>query len=245
MQQWLGLPVAAAADAARFDHELALVHWLMLVLFVAWGAFFVYALVRFRERPGAVPSPARPAEGWVLAVGGIVLLAEIVLLAFYSLPAMNARANGLPAERQSTVVRVVAEQFAWNVHYPGADGIFGRTDLLLVSPANPLGLDLQDAAARDDVTTVNELNLPVGKPVIVYLTSKDVIHSFALPQMRVKQDVIPGTVQVVWFTPVQVGEWEIVCSQLCGLAHYRMRGFYKVQPETAFRTWLTASQARP
>lgn len=245
MQQWLGLPVAAAADAARFDHELALVHWLMLVLFVVWGAFFVYSLVRFRERPGSDPSPARPPEWWVLAVGGIVLVAEIVLLVFYSLPAMNARANSLPAERESTVVRVVAEQFAWNVHYPGADGAFGRTDLQLVSPANPLGLDVQDAAARDDVTTVNELNLPVGKPVIVYLTSKDVIHSFALPQMRVKQDVIPGTVQVVWFTPVQVGEWEIVCSQLCGLAHYRMRGFYKVQPDAVFRAWLTSSLARP
>jgi cytochrome c oxidase subunit 2 len=245
MQEWLGLPVAAAADAARFDRELALVHGLMLVLFVAWGAFFVYSLVRFRARAGATPSPARPPEWWVLAVGGVVLAAEIVLLVFFSFPAMRARANGLPAERQSTVVRVVAEQFAWNVHYPGADAVFGRTDLQLVSATNPLGLDTRDAAARDDVTTVNELNLPVGKPVIVYLTSKDVIHSFTLPQMRVKQDVIPGTVQVVWFTPVQVGEWEIVCSQLCGLAHYRMRGFYKVQQEADFRDWLTAALARP
>lgn len=245
MLELLGLPTAASTHAAEIDRILVLTHWLMAVLALGWGGYFIYTLIRFRRKAQPVAIHGGITAGWSKYVEAAVVLTEVVLLVFFSIPAYSARVTNFPDAAGSTEVRVVAEQFAWNVHYPGADGLFGRSDLLLVSPANPLGLDLQDAAARDDVTTVNELNLPVGKPVIVYLTSKDVIHSFALPQMRVKQDVIPGTVQVVWFTPVQVGEWEIVCSQLCGLAHYRMRGFYKVQPEAAFRTWLTASRTRP
>jgi cytochrome c oxidase subunit 2 len=71
-------------------------------------------------------------------------------------------------------------------------------------------------------------SLPVNRPAIAYLSSKDMVHSFTLPQMRVKQDAIPGLLQPVWFTPTETGEWEIVCSQLCGLGHYRMRGFYTI-----------------
>jgi cytochrome c oxidase subunit 2 len=76
----------------------------------------------------------------------------------------------------------------------------------------------------------------------VYLSSKYVVHSFTLPQMRVKQDAIPGTVQPVWFTPTLTGEWEIACSQLCGLAHYRMKGFYTIETEAAFRSWLAGQR---
>jgi cytochrome c oxidase subunit 2 len=136
------------------------------------------------------------------------------------------------------IVRVVGEQFSWNVHYPGGDGRFGRTRIDLIGPDNPLGLDRSDGDARDDVTTINQLHLPVGIPVVIYLTSKDVVHSFTLPQMRVKQDMIPGSVQTAWFTPTQTGQWEITCSQLCGLAHYRMRGFYTVESDAAYRAWL-------
>src|SRR5688572_28651704 len=124
------------------------------------------------------------------------------------------------------------------LHYPGADGRFGRTDIALVDPDNPLGLDRRDPAAKDDITTINVLNLPVGRPVIIQLSSKDVIHSLALPQMRVKQDEIPGIVQPVWFTPTQTGRWEIACSQLCGLAHYRMKAFYTIHTPEQFEAWL-------
>jgi cytochrome c oxidase subunit II len=88
------------------------------------------------------------------------------------------------------------------------------------------------------VTAENRLHLPVGRPVIVQLSSKDVVHSFALPQMRIKQDAIPGVIQPVWFTPTETGEWEIVCLQLCGLGHYRMRGFYTIQTQADFEAWL-------
>ena len=245
MLEWLGLPVAASADAARIDRIVVLVHWLMLALFVGWGLFFTYVLVRFRRGSHPVARYEGVKGRWATLVEGGVLAAEIVLLAFFSIPAWSARVDAFPAERDSTVVRVIAEQFAWNVHYPGTDGRFGRTDLSLVAADNPIGLDRSDTSARDDVTTVNQLNLPVGKPVIVYLSSKDVIHSFTLPQMRVKQDAIPGIAQPVWFTPTATGEWEIVCSQLCGLAHYRMRGFYTVQTAADFQSWLRSEAASP
>ena len=240
MLEWLGMPVAASADAARIDRIIVLVHWLMLALFVGWSIFFTYVLVRFRRGAHPVARYEGVRGRWATTVEGGVLAAEIVLLVFFSIPAWSARVDAFPAERDSTVVRVIAEQFAWNIHYAGADGRFGRTDLALVAADNPIGLDRRDAAARDDVTTVNQLHLPLGKPVIVYLSSKDVVHSFTLPQMRVKQDAIPGTVQPVWFTPTGTGEWEIACSQLCGLAHYRMRGFYTVQSAADFQSWLQA-----
>jgi cytochrome c oxidase subunit 2 len=144
----------------------------------------------------------------------------------------------MPPSGGATTVRVVAEQFAWHVHYPGADGVFGRTDITLVSPDNPLGLDRNEQVGKDDIITTNRMNLPVGKPVVIFLSSKDVIHSFGLPQMRVKQDAIPGIVQPVWFTPTQVGQWDIACSQLCGLGHFRMKGVYAIQTQEAYDAWL-------
>ena len=235
---YLGLPVAASAHAGDIDRLLLLVHALMFVIFTGWGIFFVYVLFRFRQSRSPVPSTAGlngRAFTWIEA--GVVL-AEVVLLAFFSIPAWSARVDAFPTQGTSTVVRVVAEQFAWNVHYPGADGRFGRTALDLVSADNPLGLDRHDPAATDDITTVNELHLPIGRPVIVLLSSKDVVHSFGLPQMRVKQDAVPGLVQPVWFTPTLTGAWDITCSQLCGLGHYRMKGRYVIESPAAYAAWL-------
>lgn len=243
MRGWLGLPEAASTYAAAIDDIIVLVHWLMLVLMVGWTLFFLFVLVRFRKRanPSARYHGVRGAWSSWIEIG--VLAAEVVLLVFFSIPVWNLRAQAFPPERGGVTVRVVAEQFAWNIHYPGADGKFGRTDLALVSPDNPLGLDRADAAARDDIAALNELHLPVGRPVIVLLSSKDVIHSFTLPEMRVKQDAVPGVVQRLWFTPTKTGEWNIVCSQLCGLAHYRMVGRYTIQSEQDYEAWLTEEAA--
>ena len=115
---------------------------------------------------------------------------------------------------------------------------FGRTDIKFVSADNPLGLDRTDPAGKDDVTTINQLNLPVDRPVLVHLSSKDVIHSFGLYEMRVKQDAIPGLQIPVWFVPNRIGDYEIACSQLCGLGHFRMRGFVTVQSQADFSKWF-------
>jgi len=240
MLRWLGLPVDASAHGPRIDLIIVLVHWLMLAMFVGWMIFFIYVLVRFRR--GAHPKARyEGASGRLARLAEIgVVAAEVILLVFFSIPTWSARVDAFPAEQQATVVRVVAEQFIWNIQYPGADGVFGRTRRELVGPDNPLGLDITDPAARDDVWTQNQLNLPIGRPVIVHLSSKDVIHSFGLPQMRIKQDAIPGVEQRLWFTPTRTGEWEIACSQLCGLGHYRMRGFYTIQTQADFNAWLAS-----
>jgi cytochrome c oxidase subunit 2 len=243
MRELLGMPVAAATHADKIDELIVLVHWLMAVLFVGWGLFFLYTLVRFRAGANAKASYHGVKATWSKWVEGAVLVTEIVLLVFFSIPVYGERVAAFPPEHESTVVRVVAEQFAWNIHYPGADGKFGKTDIKLVSAANPLGLDRNDADAKDDITTINQLNVPVNKPAIVHLSSKDVIHSFGLPQMRVKQDAIPGIVHNLWFTPSMTGEWEIACSQLCGLGHYRMRGFYTIQPQADFEAFLKENAA--
>jgi cytochrome c oxidase subunit 2 len=110
-----------------------------------------------------------------------------------------------------------------------------------VSSTNPLGLDPDDPAGRDDVATINELHLELSRPVIVHVSSKDVIHSFFLPVRRVKQDAIPGTDVPVHFTPALANagqQWDIACAQLCGLGHYRMRGMLVVEDHKAFEEWL-------
>ena len=238
MREFLQFPVEASAHAAQIDKMTILTHWLMAILFIGWGAYFVFALIRFR----AGANPKASYEGvkshfasyieW--AVAGI----ELVLIVVFAIPAWASRVESFPQESQATVVRVVAEQFAWNVHYPGADGQFGRVDPKLMGSDNPLGFDRTDPAAKDDITTINQLILPVNKPVIVHLTSKDVIHSFSLIQMRVKQDAIPGETIPVWFTPIVTGDWEINCSQLCGLGHFRMRGAYSIKTQADYDEWM-------
>jgi len=244
------MPLQASAHAAEIDDMTVLVHWLMLVLFVGWGAYFLYVLMRFR-------SGANPRANYAGAKGKVskglevaVAIIEAVLLVFFAIPAWAKRVAAFPSENEAVVVRVVGEQFAWNVHYPGADGRFGRTDPKLVSADNPLGLDKSDPAAKDDVTALNQLTIPVNRPILVHLSSKDVIHSFGLYEMRVKQDAVPGLDIPVWFVPTVTTEemrrklgkpdfdYEIACSQLCGLGHYRMRGFVTVKTDAEFRDWL-------
>ena len=242
MLNLLGMPADASTHAADIDHMIVLIHWLMLVLFVGWGSFFVYVIFRFRK--GANPKADYTGAKGKMAksIEVAVVLAEAILLFLYAIPAWATRVSAFPSENEATVARVVAEQFAWNVHYPGPDGKFGRTDIKLVSADNPMGLDRSDADAKDDITAINQLVLPVNKPVLIHLSSKDVIHSFGLYDMRVKQDAIPGLDIPVWFIPnVTTNEmrqrlnkpdfdYEITCSQLCGLGHFRMRGFLTVVP---------------
>ncbi len=203
MEQYLGLPPDGSAHGPAIDHLIGLVHWLMLVLFIGWGTFYILTLIRFRRSRQAKANYTGVKSHFssYLEVG--VLVAEVILLAGFSIPLWSKRVDAFPAEKDATVVRIVAEQFAWNVHYPGPDGKFGRTSIDLIDSDNPLGLDRSDPAAKDDITTINQLNLPAGKPVIIYLSSKDVVHSFNLPDFRVKQDVIPGQMIPVWFTPTK------------------------------------------
>ncbi len=142
------------------------------------------------------------------------------------------------------VIEVTAQQFMWNVRYPGPDGKFGRTNPALVDEAtNALGMDRTDPAGKDDIVTINEITVPVDRPLRVILHSKDVIHSFFLPNLRVKQDAVPGMSPEVIFLPTRIGNYELACAELCGLAHYRMRGFFNVVSEREFDAWLAKQAA--
>jgi cytochrome c oxidase subunit 2 len=254
---WLGLPQLASQHGAQLDRALGVVHVLMALLFVGWSAFFLYALVRFRRRRNPTADHAGVTSHTSTWLEAGVAVAEAVLLVGLSMPLWADRVDHLPAPADSTRVRIVAEQFAWNIHYPGPDGMFGRTDPKLIDvQSNPLGLDRSDPAAKDDVTTINQLHLPVDRPALVQLTSKDVIHSFALQEMRIKQDVIPGTTIQVWFVPKVTTDdmrertgnpnfgYEISCAQLCGLGHYRMRGYVTIDTPEQFQRWMDEQEAQ-
>jgi cytochrome c oxidase subunit II len=237
MLNYLGLPVEASTHAGDIDQMIVLVHWLMAILFVGWGLFFIYVLFRFRR--GASPKASYTGAKGKISKGLEVAVAivEVILLVFYAIPAWAKRVKAFPTENEALVVRVVAHQFAWEIQYAGPDGKFGRTDPKLVTADNLLGLDRTDPSAKDDIVTSNQLNLPVDRPVLVHLSSQDVIHSFALYEMRVKQDVIPGMQIPVWFIPNRIGAYEIACSQLCGLGHFRMRGFVNIQSAADYQKW--------
>lgn len=235
------MPVAASAQAADIDLVVLLVHALMAVLFVGWAVFFAWVLIRFRKGRQPQASPAGATGRFAVGVEIGVVVAEGVLLVGFALPIWFSRTSTPPASPNAVVIRVVAEQFNWNVHYPGADGQFGETSPVLVSTENPIGLDRRSAFGRDDIVDLNLIHVPVNRMVIIQLSSKDVVHSFNVPAMRVKQDVIPGSLSTVWFTPSRIGRYDIQCAQLCGLGHYRMHGILVVESETDYRQYLTTS----
>lgn len=241
IERWL--PAAASGHASALDSVLLSIHAHILLIFVLWLALFVVALIKFRK--GANPEPRR--EGvrgmWPVIAIGLVIAGDLVILFTQALPAWAARNEPPPAGSLPIELRITAEQFAWSIHYPGPDRTFGRTQAALISAVNPLGIDRTDPSAKDDIGVQNVLMLPVDRTAVVQLSSRDVIHSFTLNEMRVKQDVTPGMTTRVWFTPVVAGNWEIACSQLCGLGHYRMRGEYHVVSQDAWDQWQAAQLA--
>lgn len=206
MQDFLQLPVDASSHGHYIDQIIIIFHWLMFILFIIWGTYFVYTLFRFRasRNPKADHTGVRTHASSYLEV--VVALIEGVILVGFAIPIWSDVVIAFPAEKDALVVHVVAEQFAWNVHYPGADGEFGRRSIDLVTAENPLGLDRDDPIAKDDITTINQLTLPVNQDILVYLTTKDVIHSFGIPLLRVKQDAIPGERIPVWFRATMTNE---------------------------------------
>jgi cytochrome c oxidase subunit 2 len=235
------MPPDYSAHGRELDLLNSWVHWLMLILFVGWGLLFMLMLIRFRasKHPKALYHGTKShASKWAEIA---VFVVECVLLFGISIPAWSRWAGRPATEKNPMEIRAVAEQFAWNIHYPGPDGVFGKTDVSYVTTSNPLGIDVTDPHATDDIAMLNELHLELNRPVIIRITSKDVIHSFFLPYMRVKQDAVPGMQVPVHFTPIKTSgseTWEIACAQLCGLGHYRMRGMLQVQTKADFDAWM-------
>jgi cytochrome c oxidase subunit 2 len=241
MEKLLGLPVLASEHGKSVDNLIIYVHWLMIVLFVGWLAYFAYALFRFHRSRNPKADYVGVKSHASTYIEGAVAIVEGVLLIGVAVPLWAKSVGGLPPENQSTVIQVVAQQFNWNVRYPGKDGKFGRQDMRLVNSTNIFGVDYTDPSAKDDIQRNNEIHVVVNKPVIAYISSKDVIHSFKIIAMRVTQDAIPGMRVPIWFTPTQVGTYQINCAQLCGNSHAAMTGgSMVVETQADFDKWLAA-----
>ncbi len=233
----LGIQKNAALNGVEIDDMLEFCHWFIFILFFGWGCFFVYTLWRFHHTRHPVADYFGVRSHVSSHLEFTVVMIEVTLLIAFAWPLWT---NRVYAPKEATVhVRAIAQQFGWNFHYPGPDGIFGRRDPKLVSANNPIGLDPNDPASKDDFVSSNEMHVPVNQVVIVDLTSKDVIHNYSLPSMRVGQDAIPGTMVPLWYKPFKAGEYEIVCGQLCGSGHGLMRGLLVVDTEDDYKAWLT------
>lgn len=233
------LPPVASQHGEGIDLMLGYLLLTTGTLIVIGHLILGYFILRFSR--GRQASPSLPGAGaqrfWsvapallmtVVAEGGVLVLGIPVFSQLY--------VQDPPAE--AVVVEVTAEQFTWNVRYPGRDGTFGRTETALMSIENPLGLDASDPAAADDIQELAVIWVPLGRPVQIKLRAKDVLHSFYLPYHRIKQDAVPGMTIDLWFVPTREGQFDIACAELCGFGHYQMRGFLNVVSEAEFESWL-------
>lgn len=145
----------------------------------------------------------------------------------------------------SMVIEVNAKQFAWSFRYPGPDGKFGRTDLKLIndSAGNPFGIDEKDPAGKDDVVS-STVKVPVGKPILLKMAARDVIHNFFVRELRLKQDLVPGMIIPYHFQADTPGKYEVACSELCGLGHHQMRSVLEVMSEADFAKWMQEQLAQ-
>jgi cytochrome c oxidase subunit 2 len=236
----LGILPNASEHGYLVDHMLEFCHWFMALLFVGWSIYFLYTIWRFhRSRNPKADYHGVQSKASAHLEFSVVLIEAVLLLGF-ALPLWGKRVNGdqFPDNSEAIRVHAVAEQFAWNFHYPGPDGVFGKQNATLITGNNPLGLDPNDPAGKDDIISKNEIHLINQKPVVIEITSKDVIHGLSLEHMRMSQDAIPGSKIPMWFRPIRAGEYEIVCSQLCGAGHYAMRSIMKVETKAEFDAWM-------
>ncbi|HJW13159.1 MAG TPA: cytochrome c oxidase subunit II [Thermoanaerobaculia bacterium] len=217
---WLRLPEGVSSYSGKIDGIFRLILWITGIIFVVVEFLLLFFLFRYRHREGR---RARYTHGnnRLEVIWTIIPAFICVVLALLSRRSWAEIKQQIPHDAMQ--VEIQAEQFAWNIRYPGPDGKFGTSD---------------------DIVTLNQLHFPVGRPVVATLRSKDVIHSFFLPEFRVKQDAVPGMSTRIWFDAMRVGHWEIACAELCGLGHYRMKGFVTVETPEEFEKWLAEQAAQ-
>jgi cytochrome c oxidase subunit 2 len=237
LNRLMGMPPNASEHGYTIDHMLEFCHWFMLALAVGWSIFFVYTLWRFRKgrSPKADYYGVRTKASTHIEF--MVVLIDVLLLIGFAIPLWSKRVLHFP-QGDAITIKVVGEQFKWNFHYPGPDGVFGRQDPSLISSSNPLGIDPADPHGQDDFISPNEMHIPINRNVILQITSKDVIHSVSIEAMRIGQDAIPGSEIPIWFKPVKLGTYEIVCAQLCGANHALMRATVVVDTDADYQSWL-------
>jgi len=216
---WMRLPEQVSTYAPRIDDMFHLIMWITGVIFVIVEAILLIFLFKYRSRPGREVHYTH-GNNRLEVIWTIIPALICVMLALLSRKLWEDIKEHMPHD--ALEIHVTGEQFAWNILYPGPDGKFDTAD---------------------DIATLNQLHFPVGKAVVATLSSKDVIHSFFLPEFRVKQDAVPGMKTRIWFEGNKVGHWEIACAELCGLGHFRMKGFVTVDTPEDYQKWLAEQTA--
>ncbi len=230
---WWFTPIAS--NWGMIDDTITITFWITGIVFIAVNLFMAYAVLRFRHKKGqkAAYEPENKKLEWWLT--GITTVGVVAMLA----PGLFVWAKFVNVPEDAMTFEVVGQQWHWSFRFPGADGELGTINARFISIDNPFGLDPEDPSGQDDILVPSsEVHLPVNQPIRALLRSKDVLHDFAVPQFRVKMDLVPGTLTYVWFEPTRTGEYEILCEELCGIAHHTMRGRVVVEEQDAFEAWL-------
>jgi cytochrome c oxidase subunit 2 len=234
---WLGITPNASEHGGLVDHMLGFVHWFMLALFIGWSIFLILAFTRFRASKNAKADyhGVRGHASTHIEIG--VVIVEAILLLGFAFPLWSRQADEYPTSPDTIKMRALGEKFLWNFQYPGDDAMLSTWNPRAISPANATGRELNDPNGKDDFVNPGTMKLPVGRPVIVDVASKDVIHNLALVPMRAAQDACPGVKSHMWFKPVKTGTWDIICGQLCGPGHAQMKAVLEVVEAKDFDEW--------
>lgn len=244
INKWLGAPEVASEHGGLVDHMLGFVHWFMLVLFIGWSIYLCIVFYRFREKrqKQADYHGVRGHATTHIEIG--VVIVEAVLLLGFAFPLWARQADEYPTSPDTVKLRAVGEKFLWNFQYAGSDKMLGAMNPRAINSAtgNPTGKDPHDPNAKDDFISPS-LKLPVDRPCIIDVRSKDVIHNLAIVPMRASQDATPGIHAHMWFKPVKTGSWDIICAQLCGPGHAQMKAVIDVVPQAEFDEWLKEQSA--
>jgi cytochrome c oxidase subunit 2 len=216
---WM-LPESFSTFGGEVDAIYYVILWVTGIVFVITEGLLVYFVVRYRHKEGRKATfdhgSTRVEVAWTLAP-----LFIVIGLGVASKGVWDRMKRDVPDGALEMIV--TAQQFEWHATYAGADGVLG-TD--------------------DDFTLVNELHAPEDRPVLVYLRSNDVLHSFFLPEMRVKQDAVPGQEIRAWFEAVQPGDYTLGCAELCGTGHTTMNGTLTVHTQADYDTWVAGQVAQ-
>jgi cytochrome c oxidase subunit II len=234
LSPWYFTPIAS--NWGTIDDTISLTFWVTGVVFVAVNLFMAYCVVRFRQRKGSKAEYEPENKKLEIWLTGLTTLGVAALLA----PGLFVWAKFVDVPNDAALLEAVGKQWHWSYRFPGADGKLGAVDAKHISDKNPFGMDPNDPNGQDDVLINSpEVHLPMGKPYKLLLRSVDVLHNFSVAQFRVKMDLVPGLVTYIWFTPTRPGTFEVLCEELCGIAHFTMRGRVVVEEEKAFQAWLS------